>query len=53
MVPAEPALWAEPAQCSGAAKNIPPFEMGVGNLVQILYPPGMQLHLKGVVLWKM
>ena len=31
MVLAKPALWAEPAQCSGAAEIKPPFEMGVGN----------------------
>ena len=32
MVLAKPALWAEPAQCSGAAEIKPPFEMGIGNL---------------------
>ena len=31
MVLATPALWAEPAQCSGAAEINPPFEMGGGN----------------------
>ena len=42
MVSAKPALRAEPALCSGAAPNKPPFDMGVVNFVcrELSWPPG-------------